>query len=165
MARRGRQNGGGAAANSDDMGDDLSAEVLASLLQDGYVAEEIADFYGMPVKRIRRFLRRHGIDEPMAGATAEPTSARARGGRAAERSDDAYSPWGDPGPPPSIGGASGARRAPRRLSAAQLDELCTLYLDPSLSIAEVASYFDLDPSAALELINARLTGIVPTHEG
>jgi hypothetical protein len=137
--------------------------VVESLLQDGYSAEEIGAFYGLTARRVRRFLRRHGLEEPAETAPADPWDDTARGYRAApgRRGEDAFaSDWTTGTPPRPPAASTAGRRAPR-LSAAQLDELCALYLDPSLSLTEVAAYFDIDADAALDLINQRLTGIVP----
>jgi hypothetical protein len=152
---------------------------VESLLQDGYSVEEIGAFYGLTARRVRRFLRRHGLQEPAEAEVAYEAlpgerGAPARGSRSSRAAPGAYvntplredpfdDPWGSGTPPRAIGSAS-ARPRGQRLSAAQIDELCARYLDPSLSLAEVAAYFDLDADAALELINKHLTGIMPRQE-
>ena len=154
MARRNGRRDDPAAGHDADGGSEqqLSAPVVESLLEDGYGADEIAAFYNLPVRRVRRFLRRHGLEEPAAAESASSSS-------------DERGLWEDQQVPAAWArgtrstGGSGGRQRGRRLSAAQLDELCTLYLDPSLSLGEVASYFDLDQETALALIDERLTGI------
>jgi hypothetical protein len=152
---------------------------VESLLQDGYSVEEIGAFYGLTARRVRRFLRRHGLHEPAESAAAYEAvpgerGVPARGSRSSRATPGAYvntplrddpfaDPWESAAPPRAIGSTSSRPRG-QRLSAAQIDELCALYLDPSLSLAEVAAYFDLDADAALELINKHLTGIVSHHE-
>jgi hypothetical protein len=149
-----------------DAGDELSAAVVESLLQDGYAVEEIGALYGLTARRVRRFLRRHGLQEPAATQPDYEPDAIDRGYPASrgEQVDDHFGdPWGI-GTPPSLVRSGPDRRRPRHLTTAQIDELCSLYLDPSLSVTEVASYFDLDADVALELINQHLTGIVPHQE-
>jgi hypothetical protein len=159
MARGGRRRGDqdGASGAGDGTGE-LSVAVVESLLQDGYTAEDVAAFYDLPVRRVRRFMRRHGLADP-AGDVEEETSATLAPRR--WRSEDPFESDWTPPPVPSLGGRAAAdKRRGRRLTATQIDELCTLYLDPSLSLGEVASYFDLDQETALALIDEHLTGIV-----